>query len=128
MEFQTVLSSVRPPRIAVLIDKNNQSWSTSVQPVLEFLTQLWGGEHSLLIPTDGTSIDPIFWNLLEAFDSDYVYRYLETGRDDQLSNPEQFKVAVNVQVAKWLAQHQGADESSARKEIERLIFVSQTVF
>jgi hypothetical protein len=118
MEFQTVLSGVRPARIAVLIDKNNADWAIAVQHILEFLTQLWGGEHSLLIPTDGSSIDPVFWTLLNKFDPDYVYTYLKTGRDDRLKNPEQFKTMVEREITSWLKQNPGSDESYARPEIE----------
>jgi hypothetical protein len=120
VEFQTVLSSVRPARVAVLINKNDQNWSFSVQRVLEFLTQIWGGEHSLLIPTDGVTIAPVFWSLLEAFDPDYIYKYLKTGKDDQLSNPEQFNATIKNHVTQWLKQNPGGDESYAYPEIEKM--------
>src|SRR5262249_45061851 len=115
------LSSVRPARIAVLINKDNPHWDVSVQFVLEFLTQLWGGQHSLLIPTDGASIDPVFWDLLAAFDPDYVYSYLRTGKDDRASNPKGFQAFVENQTSEWMKRNPGAVKPIAGPEIERIL-------
>lgn len=118
MDFQTILTGVRPARVAVLIDKTEPDWANSTLRSIEFLCQVWGGEHALLIPTDGNTIDQTFWDLLTTFDPDYMYWYQRTGKDDQIADPTQFQAAVDKQVADWMALYRGTDKQTAQSQIE----------
>ncbi|MES2392416.1 MAG: hypothetical protein V4555_12300 [Acidobacteriota bacterium] len=79
--FQTIITHIRPQRIAVLIDTNDPEWQRTCLRVIEYLSQAWGGAHSLIIPTDGKTIENCFWELLSSFDPDILYRYQRTGHD-----------------------------------------------
>ncbi len=48
---------------------------------MEWLCTLWGGQYSLIVPTDGQTIAEPFLDLLEAFDPDYITVYQRSGRD-----------------------------------------------
>jgi hypothetical protein len=82
MEFKTVLTSVRPPRVAIFIDSSDVDWQDTALRVIEFFATLWGGEHSIIVPTDGKSIAQEFWAILESFDPDYLFR-----REDKNVDP-----------------------------------------
>jgi len=119
MEFQTIFANVRPARIAVLIDQTSPNWHASIQYILEFLTQVWGGKHAIIIPTDGKIIAPMFHSLLRAFDPDYIYAYQKTGRDDQLADPEGFRSVAKDSIARLIQSHVDDNNASIVKEIER---------
>jgi hypothetical protein len=103
--FKTINASVRPARVAVLIDKSDEDWQDTCLRVIEFFSQVWGGAHNLIIPTDGKTIDERFWTLLEAFDPDSLYAYRKSGEDLRISKPEQYKALLNSRVEKWVAQY-----------------------
>jgi hypothetical protein len=46
--------------------------------VIGALTQFWGGAACAVVPTDGQSISPLFWQLLKRYDPDWVVRYGDT--------------------------------------------------
>lgn len=97
--FHTVVAGVRPPRLAILVDAAEQHWQVTCECIIEYLTAAWGGKHSIIIPTDGTSIAPMFWALLEAFDPDYCCVYHKTGRDWELTNPATFQNVITAYLA-----------------------------
>lgn len=100
----TVAASVRPPRLAVLVDRNDMKWQHSCQRIVEFLTRTWGGFGSILIPTDGTSIGAVFWKVLERFDPDLLYTYQRSGHDLEIEEPDQFERVYQSYVSQWEAQ------------------------
>jgi hypothetical protein len=79
--FQTIVARLRRHRVAVLIDANDTDWQGSCLRIIEYLSQVWGGAHSLIIPTNGDTIDNCFWELLSSFDPDIICRYQKTGYD-----------------------------------------------
>ena len=70
--FQTFVTRLRPHRVAALTDVNDPTWEQCSWEIIEYLTQLWGGYHSLIVPTDGKAIDTVFWKFLSAFDPDII--------------------------------------------------------
>ena len=52
---------------------------------------MWGGKHSIIIPTDGSRVDSVFWELLEAFDPDYICEYHKTGLDLKIGSPSRYE-------------------------------------
>ncbi|MGD0741443.1 MAG: hypothetical protein ABR957_17775, partial [Terracidiphilus sp.] len=64
--FQSLITRVRPHRIAVLTNTEDPNWYHNCIGVIEFLTKLWGGSHCIIIPTDGKKIDEEFWSILSS--------------------------------------------------------------
>lgn len=73
LEFKIVHSLVRPARVAVLLNNDDEDWQDTVLRTIEWCSQHWGGGYFILIPTDGSSITPLFWSILDAYDPDYIY-------------------------------------------------------
>jgi hypothetical protein len=82
-----------------LINCGDSDWQNTCIRLLEFFTTIWGGKHSLIIPTDGTLIKKFFWELLESFDPDYIYVYQKTLSDLKLSKPEEYAALLEKQLA-----------------------------
>lgn len=101
MQTLTVATSVRPGRIAVLYDIADQDWIGSCQNILDLCASLWGGLASIIIPTDGTTISPLFWQLLETFDPDYICVYRATLRDLEQRDPNAFEQEVSAHIKQW---------------------------
>src|SRR5713226_6073162 len=52
----------------VLIDRADPEWQDTCRRILECLSSTWGGKYATIIPTDGSVIGDMFWDVLEAFD------------------------------------------------------------
>src|SRR5437764_11190751 len=90
-DFETVYAGVRPPRVAILLDTGDQQWQETCRRLMECFSSTWGCKYSVIIPTDGRSISPFFWTLLEAFDPDYICHYQKTGLDWKIALPALYK-------------------------------------
>lgn len=120
--FKTVLASVRPVRIAVLIDQQDEDWQATCLRVIEFLSTVWGGSYNIIIPTDGTSISETFWQILDAFDPDYFFFYYKTGADLKINHPEKYKEWLEKTTQNYLSNTDATDIDNARLHIdERLL-------
>lgn len=73
------------------MDAADPDWQETCRRIIECLSSLWGGKYSLIIPTDGKTISPPFWHLLEAYDPDYIVRYHKTARDIMLARPDEYR-------------------------------------
>ncbi len=115
-DFKTVYASVRPARTAVLVNREYSDWTEICRRIIEFFSSLWGGEHSLIVPTDGTTILPIFWQILEAFAPDYVCCYHKSGIDIRTSERARFQETVE----RYLNANYGPGErtDAARQWVE----------
>lgn len=89
-DFRTIFAGVRAARVAVFMDATDPEWQETCRRIIECLSSLWGGRYSLIVPTDGTTISPLFWQLLETYDPDYVVRYHKTARDIKLARPDEY--------------------------------------
>ncbi|SRR6266481_204546 len=96
--FKTVHASVRPPRVAILVDKTDSDWQQTCLRIIEFYSKLWGGAYNIIIPTDGITIDETFWQILETFDPDYLYRYHKSGEDFFLNDPHSYSKVLKERV------------------------------
>lgn len=85
--FQTFLTRLRTHRIAVLVDVNDSDWRKTCLGIIEYLSQIWGGYNSLIVLTDGQSIETAFWEILSAFDADHIFYYEKTLHDQQRDDP-----------------------------------------
>jgi hypothetical protein len=118
-EYKTIFSSVRPQRVAILININDENWRDSCLRIIEYYSTLWGGKHNIIVPTDGISISDEFWKVLESFDPDYLFKYQRTGLDEKLAKPDEFERVVDRETRKWLSQHPESDEVDTRESIEK---------
>jgi hypothetical protein len=69
-------------------------WDSTCRSIIEYLTQIWGGYQSLIIPTDGKTIDTVFWKFLSAFDPDFIFYYVRSVHDVQRWAPDQAEQIV----------------------------------
>jgi hypothetical protein len=117
--FKVVHSSVRPMRVAVLVDAKETQWQDTCLRIIEYYSRLWGGAYNLIIPTDGERIDERFWGILETFDPDHLVAYRKSGRDLFLSSPDQYERTLTAQLEGFLATAGDSDPNWARGEIDR---------
>lgn len=104
--WKNVTTAVRTPRFAVLVDNNPQSWKAYVNGAIQSFSQTWGGEHFLIIPTDGTSIDEEFWRILEAYSPDYIGRYIPNLGDMADFSPQQFEAVKEHNRQGWQIENE----------------------
>jgi len=71
----SVYSQPRPARIAFLVDVNNCPVELR-KAILDFNSGLWGGRFNLIIPIDNGIISQGYWNLINFYDPDIVYSYV----------------------------------------------------
>lgn len=116
--FQSFLTRIRPHRVAVFVNMADPNWYESSFGVIEFLTKLWGGSHSVIIPTDGKTIDEEFWAILSSHDPDVFYRYQPTGADLKARAPEEFERLLSENVKQW-ARENNVPEDQIRGLLEK---------
>ncbi len=104
MRNLTISTSVRPGRLAVLVDAKDPQWQSSCLRIIEYFTRMWGGCGNIIVPTDGKQIDPLFWRILERFDPDYLEAYRRTGRDLEIEEPARFEEIYQGHLAGWEQQ------------------------
>jgi hypothetical protein len=100
LHYLTLESRARPARVAILMNSSDVEWHHTALRIIELLSSIWGGKHSIIVPTDGSTIDPTFWAILERFSPDYVYSYTKTGADIKLSHPEEYAARLQQQIGK----------------------------
>jgi len=76
ISLKTIVARVRPCRCAVLINQAIPDWQSKVLSIIEWQSTFWGGADTIIIPTDGKTIDPFFWNILNIYRPDYFFRYI----------------------------------------------------
>jgi hypothetical protein len=116
-----LFTSVRPARVAVLIDQSDEDWHASCQRIIEFLSTVWGGGYNVIIPTDGTTIMEEFWDILTAFDPDYLYFYYKTGADLKINHPDRYEDWLEREFRAFAKQGEIDDVDSARRQIDELL-------
>lgn len=121
LEFKTITASVRPHRVAVLVDRSDPEWTYTISRIIGWASQAWGGRHFLIVPTDGESIAPVFWSILEAYDPDIVHAYQKTFLDLRFSQPEKHRAQVDLEVDHFLKQSPTDNMIDVRQEIEKAL-------
>jgi hypothetical protein len=101
MQTLTISASVRPGRVAVLCDIADPEWMRSCRHILEIFSSVWGGHGNIIIPTDGNTIQSLFWQILEKFDPDYICEYRPTLRDLEERDPQAFEGMLAEQLNSW---------------------------
>jgi predicted RNA-binding Zn-ribbon protein involved in translation (DUF1610 family) len=113
LHYETIEKRTRPARVAVLVDSSDVDWRHTALRVIEFLSSIWGGRHSIIVPTDGSTITPVFWAILEKFSADYVFFYAKTGDDIRLSRPEEYAAHLQAHIK---ANENDSDLSDKEKD------------
>ena len=101
LHYETIESRARPARVAVLIDSSDIDWHYTGVRIIEFLSSIWGGKHSVIVPTDGSNIEPVFWAILERFSPDFVYLYRKTGADIKISRHEEYAALLQQRIEQY---------------------------
>ncbi len=115
--FQTFLTRVRPHRVAVFINNSDPNWQVSCLATIEFFSKLWGGFNSVIIPTDGITIEPEFWEILSSYDPDMLFMYHPTCADLLRFDPDKYEEIV-VRESKRNALGSGLTVDQIRSQIE----------
>lgn len=88
--LKTISTSIRPARVAILLDSTDGDWRGNALRVIAFCSTVWGGAYNIIIPTDGTNIDDRFWSILEAYDPDFLGYYYKSLLDDKENHPDTY--------------------------------------
>ena len=109
--YKTFRVSLRPPRIACLINSSDEQWQTKVLIAIESFSRTWGGAGFIIVPTDGKTIPEVFWNVLLSYDPDYLWISYQTNEDyefplvltDALVKELKLRVCLSFQLASCLS-------------------------
>lgn len=121
LKSKKLFTAVRPPRVACLVNQHDDDWQQTCMRVIEFFSRVWGGGHNIIIPTDGNTISDPFWKILEAYDADYIYYYLQTGTDFKARNPDEYRARLEKEVKNYLNGQPFHDEKQARDYVDGLL-------
>jgi hypothetical protein len=121
LHYKLIDARARPARIAVLINSSDPDWHHTAVRVIEFLSSLWGGKHSVIVPTDGSTIAPIFWGVLEEFSPDYVYSYQKTWDDIRISRPPEYEAVLRKTIEKYASEA----NTEGRDQIDQALRTTQ---
>lgn len=115
---KVVISRVRPFRVATFINQNDPDWKQTCLRVIELYSQMWGGAYNLIIPTDGTTVHPLFLRILRQFDPDYLWQYIKTYKDIEMIRPDEFEKRVDAIVERDKSRFT-MTEQELREDIKR---------
>lgn len=124
INLKQIVTAVRPNRYAVFIDEENLNWQENCERVIEWYSQMWGGAHNFIIPTNGDSIDNIFWQLLEIFQPDHCNRYIRTLKDLILEDPNEYEKMYEKRVRDLLNSNRNYDKKQAEEMVKSSITIS----
>lgn len=115
-----IFTSVRPARVACLINQDDEDWQVNCLRVIEFFSSVWGGAHNIIIPTDGKNLTNPFWEILSAYDADYFYHYSKTVKDLKTLRPDEYNEWLDTQLESYLGgdRETDIDIDFARRQIE----------
>lgn len=102
--YRNIRATVRTPRCAIFINENSIYWKAAATGAITCASEIWGGKHFLLIPTDGTQIRDKFWEILEAYSPDHLAVYRLSYADMELVDPVGFAETRQRSQSKWQAQ------------------------
>src|SRR6201991_2430996 len=119
--FKTISTSVRPARVAVLMNQDDEDWQSTCLRIIEFFSGVWGGAHNIIIPVERHHISPTFWKILEAFDADYFYYYYKTGKDLKHNHPAKYAEWFEREVQSFISSRGSAASDYIREQIDSLL-------
>ncbi|MFE5548504.1 hypothetical protein ACFQ71_32425 [Streptomyces sp. NPDC056534] len=102
--YQNITATVRPPRCAIFINGKSEHWKAAVDGAIAKASEVWGGRHFLIIPTDGLTIADKFWELLETYSPDHLAVFNLTFNDLEDSDPERYQERKGIHREAWKAE------------------------
>lgn len=125
LSYRTIFTSLRPQKIVTLIDLDDDSWMDSSMRIIEYYSQLWGGNYNLIIPTDGKKIDDIFLKILKEYDPDYIYKYSKSLLDLKYINNKEYIEKMSIDIEKAKKATPGIDEFRLAEWVEENAGISE---
>lgn len=101
IEYKNISMAVRSARLAVLIPKDDIHWKSVLLRAFEWFSKAWGGGYFIIVPTDGKTIDDVFWKILKDYDPDYIYSFKPSFLDLEYSNSPEFVQNYDENVKKF---------------------------
>lgn len=98
--YRTIVTGLRPPKVSTLIYTKDEDWIDTSIRIIEYYSQLWGGNYNLIIPTDGKKIDDIFLDILKEYDPDYIFRYSKSLLDLKYIDSKKYLEIIPEQMKK----------------------------
>ena len=117
--LKTISSSVRPARVAVLLNSTDEDWRDNALKVIAYYSTIWGGSYNIIIPTDGHSIEGRFWDVLETYDADFLGYYYKGRADNKLNHPELYEREFERYKRHVLSQYPNTQEDTIRDDFDR---------
>ena len=119
--YRTIVTGLRPPKVATLICTKDEDWIDTSIRIIEYYSQLWGGNYNLIIPTDGKKIDDIFLDILKEYDPDYIFRYSKSLLDLKYIDNNKYLEIIPEQMKKGFP---GWSEDEKNKWIDKQAAIS----
>lgn len=117
IEYRNISMAVRSARLAVLIPKDDPCWKSVVLRVFEWFSKVWGGGYFIIVPTDGKTIDDVFWKILKDYDPDYIYSFKPSFLDLENSNPSEFVQSYDKYVKQYKSVSPEMSDDDIRNRI-----------
>jgi len=86
--------------------------------IIEYYSQLWGGNYNLIVPTDGKKIDDIFIKILKLYDPDYIYKYSKSLLDLKYVDYKKYRKKMAIDIEKAQKANPGIDEFRLAEWVE----------
>lgn len=99
--YQNITATVRPPRCAIFINRESKYWKAAADGAIAKASEVWGGRHFLIVPTDGVSIADKFWKLLEVYSPDHFAVFNLTFSDLEAADPKQYGATKKRHKKSW---------------------------
>ncbi|MGW7127326.1 hypothetical protein ACWGIA_03085 [Streptomyces bobili] len=107
--YQNITATVRSPRCAIFINGKSQHWKVAADGAIAKASEVWGGRHFLIIPTDGVSITDKFWEILEVYSPDHLAVFNLTFSDLEVADPKQYRATKERHKKSWDSGDHPAD-------------------
>ena len=124
INLKQIITAVRPSRYAVFINEENPDWQENCERVIEWYSQMWGGAHNFIIPTNGDSIDNVFWQLLEIFQPDHCNYYIRTLKDVFLEDSDEYEKMCKKRTNDVLNSNRNYSKKQAEEMVRSSMVIS----
>jgi hypothetical protein len=114
-----IITSVRPARVAVFVRDDDPHWQATCARIIEFFSATGGGGYNIIVPMDanGTTIRSVFWDILDIYDSDFLFSYYYSGDDIRQNDPERYEQLLDDHLQRFIRGGPVSDVDSAREQI-----------
>lgn len=100
-DYRDITATVRTPRCAILLNRNSEYWQAGAKGIISLASEVWGGRHFIIIPTDGQVIADKFWEILKAYSPDYIVFYQATFADLKDADPNMYAEGKAHSRSRW---------------------------